>query len=162
MLSRLLVNDVDDGIGSIDPIVDSWRERLIRQKKKIWWESHYQMDLDARRNADVPEEVDDVPVPSILSLQAAMYKGFEKIGEKLVEMDTKINALDMRVKGLDNYVTVQKEKELEKARCEDMYPGSPTDFVPNVYQSTHRQSMALVIHSGVADPKPPIIQPLCE
>ena len=29
MLSRVVEKHVDDGIGYIDPIVDSWRERLI-------------------------------------------------------------------------------------------------------------------------------------
>ncbi|CAD5324478.1 unnamed protein product [Arabidopsis thaliana] len=46
MLSRVVEKHVDDGIGYIDPIVDSWRERLIVEKKKIFCRSLYQADID--------------------------------------------------------------------------------------------------------------------
>ncbi|CAD5324485.1 unnamed protein product [Arabidopsis thaliana] len=143
MLSRVVEKHVDDGIGYIDPIVDSWRERLIVEKKKIFWRSLYQADIDGRRI----ETVDDVPaVPepeipgtSILSFKEAMERGFDKLTDKLA-----------------------LEKEAEKDKYEDMRPGSAADFVPPSYQPRDTQSKALVIHSGIRDPAPPTIESLSE
>ncbi|CAD5318424.1 unnamed protein product [Arabidopsis thaliana] len=166
MLSRVVEKHVDDGIGYIDPIVDSWRERLIVEKKKIFWRSLYQADIDGRRI----ETVDDVPaVPepeipgtSILSFKEAMERGFDKLTDKLVVMDSEIKRICVRVQGIEEYLADQLEKEAEKARYEDMRPGSAADFVPPSYQPRDTQSKALVIHSGIRDPAPPTIESLSD
>jgi len=164
MLSRVVEKHVDDGIGYINPIVDSWRERLIVEKKKIFWRSLYQADIDARRIKtvyDVPA-VPEIPVASILSFQEAMEKGFDKITDKLAVMDSEIKRMGVKVQGIEVYVADQLEKEAEKARYEDMHPGSAADFVPPSYQPRDTQSKALVIHSGIRDPEPPTIESLSE
>ncbi|CAB51205.1 putative protein [Arabidopsis thaliana] len=166
MLSRVVEKHVDDGIGYIDPIVDSWRERLIVEKKKIFWRSLYQADIDGRRI----ETVDDVPaVPepeipgtSILSFKEAMERGFDKLTDKLAVMDSEIKRICVRVQGIEEYVADQLEKEAEKARYEDIRPGSAADFVPLSYQPRDTQSKALVIHSGIRDPAPPTIESLSD
>ena len=166
MLSRVVEKHVDDGIGYIDPIVDSWRERLIVEKKKIFWRSLYQADIDGRRI----ETVDDVPaVPepeipgtSILSFKEAMERGFDKLTDKLAVMDSEIKRICVRVQGIEEYVADQLEKEAEKDKYEDMRPGSAADFVLPSYQPRDTQSKALVIHSGIRDPAPPTIESLSE
>ncbi|KAG7580648.1 hypothetical protein ISN44_As07g004650 [Arabidopsis suecica] len=176
MLSGLVEKDVDEGMGFIDPVVEGWREQLIRKKKKIWWKSLYQMDLQARGFGDVVPEVaerlgdvkeSDGEVPErlgdILSLQSAVDKGFAKIMEKLSEMDSKVSMLDGRVKDLEGYVSVQRGKE----RYNEYHPGTSSDFVPTYCTPTANQPIAsptkaLVLHSGFTDPKPIQIQELSD
>ncbi|CAE6226092.1 unnamed protein product [Arabidopsis arenosa] len=162
MLSGLVEKYVDEGMGFIDPVVESWREQLITKKKKIWWKSLYQMDLQARgfgdvvpevaeRLGDVKERDGEVPerLGDILSLQSAVDKGFAKIMEKFAEMDSKVSMLDGRVKELEGYVAIQLEKEWYN----EYHPRTSSDFVPTYCTPTANQPIAsptkaLVLHSG--------------
>lgn len=102
LLSRIIDDGVDGGIGFIDPVVDSWRERLIVQRKKICWKDLYELDLGSRH--DHPDKVAQVPanvVASIVDLKEVMDNRFDEIIAKIGVMDNKISLIDGRVRELE-------------------------------------------------------------
>ena len=48
LLKDLLDDDVDDDCGPIDIVIDSWRERVLVEKKRIWWKGMCEMDISSR------------------------------------------------------------------------------------------------------------------
>ncbi|CAE6227719.1 unnamed protein product [Arabidopsis arenosa] len=102
----IIEDNVDDGLGQIDIIVDSWRERLVEKKKKIWWEGMYQLDQASREignkflEQEVPEkESSDIAnlVASINSLTEVVNNGFQAINEKLSDMEIRVKTLEVAV-----------------------------------------------------------------
>ncbi|CAD5333290.1 unnamed protein product [Arabidopsis thaliana] len=125
----------DDGankdISSIlEPDMDE-RKMLSRVVEK-----HVDDDIDGR-SIETVDDVPAVPEPeipgtSILSFKEAMERGFDKLTDKLAVMDSEIKRICVRVQGIEEYVADQLEKEAEKARYEDMRPGSAADFCATV------------------------------
>ncbi|CAE6200325.1 unnamed protein product [Arabidopsis arenosa] len=116
LLAGIIEDNVDDGLGQIDIIVDSWRERLVEKKKKIWWEGMYQLDQASREignkfleNEDPEQEVPEQEVPekessdianlvaSINSLTKVVNNGFQAINEKLSDMENRVKTLEVAV-----------------------------------------------------------------
>ncbi|CAE5962374.1 unnamed protein product [Arabidopsis arenosa] len=111
LLAGIIEDNVDDGLGEIDIIVDSWRERLVEKKKKIWWEGMYQLDQASREignkflenedpEQEVPEkESSDIAnlVASINSLTEVVNNGFQAINEKLSDMEIRVKTLEVAV-----------------------------------------------------------------
>ncbi|XP_019086694.1 PREDICTED: uncharacterized protein At3g43530-like [Camelina sativa] len=124
LLSRIIDdNSADEGIGFIDPIVDSWREHLIVKKKKILWKGVYQTDLE-HRNVQIPYEVhekvdeirgDELPEPalSLLQLKETMEKGFSLLNKKIGDVEEKIKGLDVRVVDLERCVAHEIGKRVK-------------------------------------------------
>ncbi|XP_020868796.1 uncharacterized protein At3g43530-like [Arabidopsis lyrata subsp. lyrata] len=116
LLAGIIEDNVDDGLGQIDIIVDSWRERLVEKKKKIWWEGMYQLDQASREignkfleNEDLEQEVPEQEVPekessdianlvaSINSLTEVVNNGFQTMKEKFSDMENRVKALEVSV-----------------------------------------------------------------
>ncbi|XP_019097366.1 PREDICTED: uncharacterized protein At3g43530-like [Camelina sativa] len=129
LLTHIIDDGFDDGIGVIDPLVDSWRDRLIVQKKKIWWKGLYKLDLAGRSLIQVPETANEIPEigneiqdmgASIRSLKEAMEKGFEEITNKLAGLNDRMEFVEM-------YVSSQLDKEAERViYCQD----TPMNYGP--------------------------------
>ncbi|XP_019084394.1 PREDICTED: uncharacterized protein At3g43530-like [Camelina sativa] len=125
-LLRRIIDDnyADEGIGFIDPIVDSWREHLIVKKKKILWKGVYQTDLE-HINVQIPYEVnekvdefggDELPEPalSLLQLKETMEKGFSLLNKKIGDVEEKIKGLDVRVVDLERCVAHESGKGVKE------------------------------------------------
>jgi len=110
LLTRIVEDHDDDGLGYIDIIVDSWTDRLLVRKKNIFWNDLYQMDLDSRRVIESEVRRNEFPgkevsrnefptyvgpdlatiIASIKSLTEAMTRGFEKMTQKLADMYVRV------------------------------------------------------------------------
>lgn len=110
LLTRIVEDHDDDGLGYIDIIVDSWTDRLLVRKKNIFWNDLYQMDLDSRRVIESEVRRNEFPgkevsrnefptyvgpdlatiLASIKSLTEAMTRGFENMTQKLADMYVRV------------------------------------------------------------------------
>ncbi|KAG7533234.1 hypothetical protein ISN45_Aa08g008740 [Arabidopsis thaliana x Arabidopsis arenosa] len=112
LLAGIIEDNVDDGLGQIDIIVDSWRERLVEKKKKIWWEGMYQLDQASREignkflEQEVPEkESSDIVlvvlvqlVKSVQLVMTVQLRGTTMSKQRLFWKENKVKYLSNIVK----------------------------------------------------------------
>ncbi|CAD5318410.1 unnamed protein product [Arabidopsis thaliana] len=78
LLRRIVDGDhVDDGIGFVDPVVDSWRNRLIKERKRIFWKD----------------------ISSSYSLKEAIDEGFKRVMAMLAEHNERLVTTERRQAG---------------------------------------------------------------
>ena len=107
LLRRIVDGDhVDDGIGFVDPVVDSWRNRLIKERKRIFWKDMFEADVRARSGDEQMEEenvlrhVPDVPgSSSSCSLKEDIDEGFKRVMAMLAEHNERLVTIERRQAG---------------------------------------------------------------
>ncbi|CAB77985.1 hypothetical protein [Arabidopsis thaliana] len=98
-------DDVDDGIEFVDPVVDSWRNRLIKERKRIFWKDMFEADVQARsgeqmEEENVPRHVPDVPgSSSSCSLKETIDEGFKRVMAMLAEHNERLVTIERRQAG---------------------------------------------------------------
>jgi len=78
-------DDADDGIGFVDPVFNSWRNRLIKERKRIWWKDMFEADVRARSGEQMEEEhvSENVPrhVPDVSGSSSSLKEVMEMLAE---------------------------------------------------------------------------------
>jgi len=101
LLRRIVDGDVvDDGIGFVDPVVDSWRNRLIKERKKIWWKDMFDQDVRSQSGEQMEEEhVLENVLDNSSSLEEAIDEGFKRVMEMLAEHNQRLLTIERRQAG---------------------------------------------------------------
>ncbi|KAG7537541.1 hypothetical protein ISN44_As13g014160 [Arabidopsis suecica] len=157
LLAGIIEDNVDDGLGEIDIIVDSWRERLVEKKKKIWWEGMYQLDQASREignkfleNEDPEQEVHEKEssdianlVASINSLTEVVNNGFQAFNEKFSDMENRVKTLELSLASqVPVFTPYESPMETQYGTRTDFEGGQPS------------QTMDLVLYNSISPTVP--------
>ncbi|CAA7032675.1 unnamed protein product [Microthlaspi erraticum] len=112
----------DDGIGYVDPIVDGWRNHLIVQKKKLWWESLYKEELAGRDiTENVEEEEEETQKSATIVELNEVIKAFANRMDRMEvvtrEIQDKFGDWNERLVDVERSVKDLRDKAVESAPC---------------------------------------------
>ncbi|CAA7014593.1 unnamed protein product [Microthlaspi erraticum] len=133
LMERIIDPGCDDGIGYVDHLVDLWRNHLIVQKKKIWWESLYKIDLAGR---GITEFANEVPMQApdnggsvqgmMETMKALIEEATKKLEDKMDDVTSEIKAmvgdLDERLDMVECYVNEQRTKKAHDRSGASSFP----------------------------------------